>query len=65
MITSTFPECADTGKYSIKDTCAILGIHRNSLAKYTKSGAILMTRTRDGLHGYYKGTEIKRFWRAR
>lgn len=40
MITSTEPNVSATGRYSIGETCAALGIHRNTLCRYTEQGLI-------------------------
>lgn len=64
MITSDEPRVAPTGRYSINDTCRALGIHRNSLRRYTEEGLIKCGFHRCGRKKFYQGTEILRFWRA-
>lgn len=39
-VTSNKPEVIATSRYSISETCAILGITRKTLAKYTTAGQI-------------------------
>lgn len=38
MITSEEPTVSSTGRYTVTQTCEILGIHRNTLREYTSSG---------------------------
>lgn len=40
MITAILPEVNATGRYGISETSKALGIHRNTLRKYTDSGLI-------------------------
>ena len=50
----------DGRAYSISETCKLLGIHRNTLRRYTKDGRIASeTREFDG-RTLYRGAEIKR-----
>jgi DNA-binding transcriptional MerR regulator len=56
------PTVCPTSHYSIGQTAALLGIHRNTLRRYTEQG-----RIRPNVHAgtnktYYKGLEILRFW---
>lgn len=64
MITSIEPQVAPTGRYSIVDTCKLLGIHRNTLRLYTQAGLIKCGFRRCSGKKFYAGTEILRFWRA-
>lgn len=62
MITSIEPSVNPTARYTINETCSILGIHRNTLRAYVNAGYI---RTTAKVHGQrFKGTEILRFWKA-
>ena len=46
--------------YTIAETCAMLGIHRNTLRRYTKQNKIAaMVRVADG-RILYRGRDIKR-----
>ena len=36
MITPIEPQCADGGRYSVTEACAMLGIHRKTLERYRK-----------------------------
>ena len=48
------------GAYTIKETCAMLDIHRNTLRRYTQQNKIpAMVREADG-KVLYRGRDIKR-----
>jgi len=64
MIKSKEPKVVLADRYSIEETCSILGIHRHTLRRYTNKGMI-----RCGFHRYngrkfYLGSEVLRFWRS-
>lgn len=62
MITSEEPKVNPTARYTIGETCVILGIHRNTLRSYVRAGYIKNVQK---LHGQrFKGSEISRFWHA-
>lgn len=47
-------------RYSVKETSEILELHRNTLLKYTKMGAIkceIINKRK-----YYYGSDIEKFW---
>ena len=58
------PKVSDFGRYSIMETCKLLGIHRNTLSKWTKAGTIRCGVRRGTMRKFYLGREIKRFWKA-
>jgi predicted site-specific integrase-resolvase len=62
MIAAIPPEVRRDGRYSIKETCLHLGIHRDTLRKYTDSGAIRCRLRQDGKKKFYLGAEIIKFW---
>lgn len=71
MITSTEPKLDTNGRYSIAETCELLGIHRNTLSAYVKADYIRpMTRKRttamqsSAPRPRFLGSEILRFWRT-
>ena len=64
MITSEEPTVSSTGRYTVTQTCEILGIHRNTLREYTSSGRIKCGFRRESARKFYEGKEIIRFWRA-
>lgn len=64
MITAIEPNVSAEGRYSVSQTCIALGIHRNTLHKYTELGLIKCGFRRETARKFYKGSEIVRFWRA-
>lgn len=69
MITSFEPEVKPNGRYTINETCSLLGIHRHTLRGYVKAGyispmfkkrPIYVSQTRMR----FLGSEILRFWRS-
>lgn len=49
-------------KFSVSETCKLLGIHRNTLYKYTMKG-IIKCGVRSSTHKrFYLGSEIIDFW---
>ena len=64
MITATEPRVAADGRYSVSQTCTALGIHRNTLHRYTELGLIKCGFRRETARKFYKGSEIVRFRRA-
>ena len=58
------PKVQPNGRYSIGATCAILGIHRNTLLRYTDNGLIRCGYRATGKK-YYTGLEITRAWNSR
>lgn len=64
MITAIEPQISDSGRYSVTETCAILGINRRTLQKYTESCLIKCGYRKTNFRKFYLGKEIIRFWRA-
>lgn len=64
MITSTRPLVALDGRYSVTETCAVLGIHRGTLQRYTKKGFIKVHFRRADSRKVYEGRDIIRLWLA-
>ncbi len=64
MITAEEPKVSETGRYSVMQTSQALGIHRNTLQKYTDAGFIKCRFRRNTYTKFYEGREILRFWRA-
>jgi DNA-binding transcriptional MerR regulator len=60
---ATQPDVKLDGRYSISETCGLLGIHRHTLRKYTDSGEIKFRLRKDGSKKFYAGSEIIKFWR--
>lgn len=61
---SEIPQVSVTGRYSIGQTCAALGIHRNTLRSYTDRNIIRCGIRRGSGKKFYTGAEIQRFWKA-
>lgn len=64
MITPEEPKVSAEGRYSVSQTCKALGIHRNTLRKYTVAGLIKCGFRRETARKFYRGSEIVRFWKA-
>lgn len=64
MITAIEPQVQPTGRYSVSETCKHLGIHRNTLRKFTDEGKIKCGFRRESARKFYLGSEIRRFWVA-
>ena len=61
-VTSSKPEVVATSRYSINETCALLGITRKTLAKYTTAGLIECGFRKATLRKFYTGLSILKFW---
>lgn len=64
MVTSIPPVVNDFRRYTIDETCGILGIHRSTLRRYTDSGLIKCGYRRETGRKFYLGSEISLFWKA-
>lgn len=51
-------------RYTVKETCEILGICRKTLWKYTKAGEIYAGFHKPSGYIFYLGEEIERFYRC-
>lgn len=58
------PKVALDGLYNVTQTCKALGIHKNTLRKYTDAGLIPVSLRRGTMTKVYKGRHIRRFWQA-
>ena len=58
------PRVSDFGRYSVGETCKLLGICRNTLLSWTNAGKIRCGSRRANMRKFYEGREIKRIWRA-
>lgn len=63
MISAEEPKVADNGRYTATETCKALGIHRDTLTRYRKSGRIKATYRKIDGRRVYTGSEIKKIWR--
>lgn len=64
MVISTRPAVESDARYTVTQTCLILGIHRNSLRKYTDAGLINCIFNGICARKLYLGSEIVRFWQT-
>ena len=60
----TEPKINLAGRYSIEETCALLGVHRHTLRRHTAKGTIRCGIRRSTSRKFYLGSEILRFWKA-
>lgn len=64
MITATKPNVALDGRYTVMQTCRALGIHRNTLARYTESHMIKCSYRRCDGKKVYLGANIIQLWKS-
>lgn len=64
MLTSIEPKCADAGRYSVTEACALLGVHRSTLKRWTERNLIRCGFRMGNHRPFYTGREIKRLWRT-
>lgn len=64
MITATKPNVSLDGRYTVTQTCKALGIHRNTLARYTASHAIKCSYRKADHRKVYTGENIIRLWKS-
>lgn len=62
MLCGSKPDVINDRRYTVKETSALLGIHRNTLTKYTTQGLIFPIMHKADNRLYYLGKEIIRFW---
>lgn len=66
MITTEVPNVNPRGMYPVGKACDALGIHQNTLRRYTFSGKIKVVSREDGTGRIlYTGAEILRFWKSK
>lgn len=58
------PKVSDAGRFTVAETAELLGIHRNTLRRYTNDKLIKFGLRRTNGRKFYAGSEIKRFWRS-
>lgn len=66
-MTAYEPNVAATGRYSISQTCELLGIHRDTLRLYTDTKHLIKCGFRNiggRIQKFYLGSEIIRFWKS-
>lgn len=63
-VTSNEPKVNAASRYSINETCKLLGISRKTLQKYTEYGMIRCGFRKATMKKFYTGLSITEFWRA-
>ena len=61
-MTPTVPNVSPDGRYSIKETCEILGIHPNTLYYHTNKHNIKYGVRKTNMRRFYTGRDILNFW---
>ncbi|MBO7610511.1 MAG: helix-turn-helix domain-containing protein [Muribaculaceae bacterium] len=64
MMVTIEPKISMAGRYTIEETCKLLGMHRSTLHRYTAKGRIRCGVRRSTMRKFYLGSEILRFWKA-
>ena len=63
-MTNVEPKVADSGRYTMTETCKVLGIHRNTLRRWLQAGKINVKFRRIDNRKVFEGSEIKKAWRV-
>jgi predicted site-specific integrase-resolvase len=64
-MSSAMPQVSNDGRYTVKETCQLLGIKsRNTLRSYVAQGLIKEGRRRTNDRPFYLGSEILKCWSA-
>ncbi len=63
-VTCNEPKVTATSRYSVNETCELLGITRKTLLKYTTCGLIKCGYRKATMRKFYTGLDIMRFWMA-
>lgn len=58
------PQVADTGRYSITETCKLLGVTIKTIIKYTDQGDLKCGIRKANGRKFYTGSEIRKFWKV-
>ena len=58
------PQVNKDARYSIKETCLFLGIHRHTLRTWTQQGLIKSITRRSNGRPAYRGADILACWGA-
>lgn len=64
-ITSIEPKVDRMARYTPTEAAQLLGIHRDTLLKYTRQGWIRAGQHKVTGRRFYLGAEIVRFWKAK
>ena len=63
-MTNVEPKVADSGRYTMTETCKALGIHRNTLRRWLQAGKMKVKFRRIDNRKVIDVAEIKRAWRV-
>ena len=63
-MTNVEPKVADSGRYTMTETCKALGIHRNTLRRWLLAGKMKVKFRRIDNRKVIEGSEIKKAWRV-
>ena len=63
-MTNEEPKVADAGRYTMTETCKVLGIHRNTLRRWLQAGKMKVKFRRIDNRKVIDSAEIKRAWRV-
>ena len=63
-MTNEEPNVAEAGRYTMTETCKVLGIHRNTLRRWLQAGKMKVKFRRIDNRKVIEGAEIKRAWRV-
>lgn len=58
------PDIADSARYNIKETAALLKIDRKTLYNHSEQGLIRKRFHRSNNRPFFLGADIKRYWEA-
>lgn len=58
------PNVADSNCYTIGKAAELLGVHRDTLRKHAENGFIKYGKNRKNGRKFFRGSEIKRYWKA-
>ena len=63
-MTNVEPKVADSGRYTMTETCKALGIHRNTRRRWLQAGKMNVKFRRIDNRKVIEGSEIKKAWRV-
>ena len=63
-MTNVEPKVADSGRYTMTETCKALGIHRNTLRRWLQAGKMKVKFRRIDNRKVIDCSEIKKAWRV-
>ncbi len=64
MMLATEPRVSENGRYSLREACELLGVHKTTMIRWVKEGKIRYGIRRSNYRKFYLGRELVRFWRA-